>query len=165
MGIQGFYNFIKRHNRFNKDDMAIVNRLPDGTVYDFIFFDFQSGIYGVKNELQEYDYLVRLIYYIRFKLSRGENILYNAEGETIFKCMVDRIYLKFREFIGIGHLMLNLPNDPAVILASCSEIITSFTSKTTDNFVTFFVNKTFENTLKIIHDHGLRNDQSFKIMT
>jgi len=161
MGIQGFYNFIKNHRKYNKDDSAIVTTLPEGKTYDFLFFDFQSGIYGVKNELQEYDYLIRLIYYIKFKLSKGENILYDSKGETKFKIIIDRIYLKFKEFIGVKHAQLNLSNDNTIILATCDELIASFKSKTIDNFLDYYVNKTFENTLKTITKHGLTNDKVF----
>ena len=88
MGIQGFYNQIKKFYNL-ETNKAIINTLPVDLQYDFIFFDFQSGIYQVKNELLEYDYLVRLIFYIKFKLSKGVNILYNVTGETKYKRIVE----------------------------------------------------------------------------
>jgi hypothetical protein len=162
MGISGFYNYIKKDKFYNnKSNKAIINKLPEDKKYDFLFFDFQSGIYSVKNELLEYDYLIRLIYYIKFQLNKGNNILYNLGLETKYKIIIDRIYLKFKKFIGINYDIINLPNDSTIIMNSCNELICAFTKKTNDDFNKYFVDKTFDNTLKIINDHKLSYNQCY----
>jgi hypothetical protein len=160
MGIQGFYNQIKKFYNL-ETNKTIVNTLPPGFQYDFIFFDFQSGIYQVKNELLEYDYLVRLIFYIKFRLSKGENILYNVLAETKYKRIIDRIYLKFKDFIGLQYGTLNLPNDNTIIITTCDELINKFQEKNGDNFRDYIVDKTFANTIKIMTDHNLTPDKCF----
>ena len=70
MGIQGFFNYIinkkkangKYNSRIFKNDTNryILDRNDDELKdlkisYDFLFLDFQSGIYQTKNELKEYD--------------------------------------------------------------------------------------------------------------
>jgi hypothetical protein len=162
MGIQGFFNYIKRNRNYNREATpAIVEELPAGKVYDFMFFDFQSGIYGVKNELKEYDYLIRLIHYVLFKLSNGLNVLYAAGTATIIKEKIDYIYNKFRQFIDMDLDTLNLPNDNAAIQATCELIMKCFKSKTLDDFINYFIRKTFENTINIIHKHGLANENCY----
>jgi hypothetical protein len=171
MGIQGFFNYIKNIRKANgKYNSGIFkndqNRyILDGNndelkdekkTYDFLFLDFQSGIYQTKNELKEYDYLVRLIHYVKFKLINGENILYNTSGETQYRKTVRIIFKKFYKFIGVSLLFCSITtqSSPKEILEICESLIIKFKEKTTNDFIQYLVDRTFINTINIILNHG-----------
>jgi len=156
MGISGFFNYIKTN--YNGDKPVVITELPAEIEYEFLFFDFQSGIYNVLNELKEYDYFVRLIYYIKYKLNNQINILVDPQNGEKYKRIINRIYLKFKEFIAIG---IDLELSAANLMATCDTLIASIIAKTSENFITYIVNKTYENTMRVIEKHNIAHTNVF----
>lgn len=83
MGIQGFFNFIKRGYAGKRDDgNQAFFRSKQRQPYNYVFLDYQALFYNIVNLYREVNYLIRLLHDLKDKCATAVNPFYDATGNV-----------------------------------------------------------------------------------
>lgn len=95
MGIQGFFNYLKNNYTSNPKDRtlsrAIVDRHTDK--YDFMVLDFQSLYYNIMGLYKEINYLIRLLFILKYETEMGNDVFYEVKGNEKLKTFEHNIII------------------------------------------------------------------------
>jgi len=165
MGIPGFFNYIKNQPTYNKwkTDNRLLKKsimrrnFNDGKIlepayikYDYIFFDFQSGIYDIKKELKQYDYLIRLLFYYDF--NNGQRQIVKDINSLI------ELHNKFSGFIhsnNIDDLLISVNTIQQINPQIVKKIIAKIQTIKEDRFITYIAQLIVKRTLDIAIENNI----------
>lgn len=84
MGIQGFFNFIKRGYSGSREDRTMAFfRSKQRQPYNYLFLDYQALFYNVVNLYREVNYLIRLLYDLKDKCETAQNPFFKDARGTL----------------------------------------------------------------------------------